>query len=150
SPHVAGIAALLRAIQPTVSYAELTSWLYAGADDVGLDATRQGHGRANAFRSARLASRGTLADFKGEHKIIAFPNPYRPANGTLAISVPSSIAGSGLSVKVFTQNGELVRTLRSTSWDGKNDSGFAVASGLYLLLVETDKGKGKGRIALLH
>lgn len=148
SPHVAGVAALLRSNQPAAGQAQVVAWLFAGADNIGQDPAYQGKGRLDAFRSMRLAN-NSLAGFQGESKVIAFPNPFHPSLGTLSISVPPKIAGGQLTVKVFDGAGELVRTLRSPNWDGRNEAGSLVASGVYVLLVETANGKGTGRVAVL-
>jgi flagellar hook assembly protein FlgD len=60
------------------------------------------------------------------------------------------MAASGLEVKVYTQEGELVRKLDSSSWDGKNDAGAPVASGVYLFRVKTDKDSAVGKMALVR
>ena len=89
------------------------------------------------------------ADLEG---VIAFPNPYKPNQGTLTIANLTNEAD----ILVFTIAGELVRSMSYTSadgrtyWDGKNDSGPPVASGVYLVLVKSSDGKKILKVALLR
>ncbi len=69
-----------------------------------------------------------------------YPNPFNP-NTTIEYELPKS---GNVEVKVFSINGQLVKTLESTRqvqgmhsvvWDGKNNNGQTVASGLYIYQV---------------
>lgn len=79
----------------------------------------------------------------------AYPNPYRPGDGELTFSdLP---VGSDL--VIFTVNGEIVVRMDAVpspeiTWDGKNMSGNAVASGIYLWQV--DPGDKKGKIIVIR
>ena len=70
-----------------------------------------------------------------------YPNPFNPAT---TVSFTAAIGSRGY-VKVFSLRGELVRTLhsgefqtRAFRWDGTDDRGAAVASGVYLIRATTD------------
>ena len=87
-------------------------------------------------------------------------NPWKPGQGELEIRyvVTAAAAGGTVSVKVYTLGGELVKTLVSESqpegsypvkWDGRNSRGQRVASGIYLLLVETRAGKRLQKLAVI-
>jgi ligand-binding sensor domain-containing protein len=88
------------------------------------------------------------------NKIKIFPNPYFvPANQLLAIDGLSQNA----TVKIITIAGRLVRSLTSlggriAQWDGRDDMGNAVASGVYLVSVISQDGKSAtvGKVAVIH
>ncbi|MBI4385803.1 MAG: S8 family serine peptidase [Elusimicrobia bacterium] len=152
SPLVAGLSALLLAADPARAPDQIRTLLRSSAESVGQDPTVQGAGRVNAFLAARLSNRGTLSDFAGREKSIAVPNPFRPSqSGSVLLSVPTSLAGSGVRVKIYTMDGRLVRDLgANTSWDGRNDAGNPVATGTYLFFVKTDRGQTTGKVALIR
>jgi len=58
SPHVAGVAALIRALHPEFSPEQVKQVLRSGADDIGATGfdTQFGYGRLNASRSLTLAA----------------------------------------------------------------------------------------------
>ncbi len=150
SPIVAGLAALLWSAVPAMSSATLAGVLTRSADALG-DPTLYGAGRVNAFRAMRLATKGTLSTFAGEAKAIAFPSPADFKNGSVSFALPPSASVPGLKIKVFTQSGELVKTLPGLAWDGKNESGLPVASGVYIFLAtDGDTVRARGRLAVLR
>jgi flagellar hook assembly protein FlgD len=103
------------------------------------------------LRSMRLAVRGTLADFEGDQKAIAIPNPFRPSQtGSVTITIPTSLQSSNAKIKIYTVDARLVRTLTGQTWDGKNDSGNPVVSGTYVFHVKTDAGTTVGRLAVIR
>lgn len=167
APHVAGLAALILAAKPNFTPAQVQTAIRGGAENIGvaglasarfgLDAGGRplgniaGAGRINAFRSLRLAVNGTLADFAGDQKAIAFPNPFRTASaGTVSFSVPLSLQSSHSTINIYAVDGQLVRELPGLAWDGKNTEGKLVASGTYIFLVSTDKGHTRGRVAVIR
>jgi|WetSurMetagenome_2_1015567.scaffolds.fasta_scaffold296588_2 flagellar hook assembly protein FlgD len=72
-----------------------------------------------------------------------FPNPFNPSTVIkYQVSKPGNVE-----IKIFNVNGQLVKTFESmnqvagsfsVSWDGKNNDGQAVASGLYICHVAFD------------
>lgn len=160
SPIGAGVAALVLAAKPEKTPDEVETILRGSAVGIGVSAAQaqtlpagdtSGAGLLNALRAMKLAN-GTLASYEGDQKVIGFPNPFRPGeHGNATISVPTSLQGKDLKVRIYTIDGQLVRELGTkTTWDGKNDSGNWVASGTYILLVGTDKGTQRGRLAVLR
>ncbi len=79
-----------------------------------------------------------------------FPNPFRPAHGPAEVTINNVPAGTR--VRFYTMAGELVRELRADSgsvqWDGKNQEGRAVASGVYLGIADSDGNIKKFRLAV--
>jgi len=93
----------------------------------------------------------------------AFPNRINPVNSEKAAirySV-SSIETGNITVRIYNLNGELVRTLESfhqingntdytSLWDGKNDSGEFVSSGVYLVHVGLGGSKNIQRVVVIR
>lgn len=152
SPMAAGLAALIWSAKPAYTAAQVFDAMKNSADDLGAAGPDRdfGWGRINAMKALRLAATGTTR-FAGTSKAVAYPNPFRPATQRLVtFTVPQEMSASGLEVKVYTSEGELVRKLESSSWDGKNDAGAPVASGVYVFRVKTDKDSAVGKMALIR
>ena len=69
-----------------------------------------------------------------------YPNPFNP-NTTIEYQIPEN---GDVEIKILNINGKLVRTFKNTHtssgsfsvvWDGKNNTGQSVASGLYIYQV---------------
>jgi hypothetical protein len=91
------------------------------------------------------------ADFAA---IRVYPNPWRKDRHS-GTPITFDQLTTNTTIKIFTVAGHLVRTLPRANtrviWDLKNDSGDAVASGLYLYLLESDKGsKTRGKLVVIH
>jgi hypothetical protein len=74
-----------------------------------------------------------------------FPNPFNPAT-TIPVSVP---AAAEVTLKIYSILGEEVRTLHTGvleagrhwfTWDGRNNAGRGVATGVYLTRLTTPAG----------
>lgn len=151
SPMTAGLAALVWSAKPSYSAAQVFDTLRNSADDLGAPGPDGdfGYGRINAMKALRLAVTGT-EQFPGTRKAVAYPNPFRPkTHRRITFTIPEQISASGLEIKVYTSEGELVKKLDSPSWDGRNEAGVMVASGVYLFRVKTGKDAAVGRFALL-
>lgn len=95
----------------------------------------------------------------GVDGIKAYPNPcrFRSDGYTRIDFIP---VADEATVYIYTIAGELVRTLnddaeifrgqysKQARWDGRNDDGEAVASGVYLVLTKTSGGIKKEKIAV--
>jgi len=152
SPMAAGLAALIWSAKPAYSSDQIFVTMKNSADDLGPAGPDRdfGWGRINALKALRLAMTGTTR-YAGTSKAVAYPNPFRPASQRLVtFSVPQQILGSGLEVKVYTSEGELVKKLDSISWDGRNEAGAPVASGVYVFRVKTDRDSATGKMALIR
>lgn len=103
--------------------------------------------------------RGTVALFTpyrdyGEEilEISIEPNPFNPLLGRM-IFTGSSLANMG-EARFYTPDGRLVRRLDNQAaamgWDGFNDNGDRVASGVYLIVTHSDDGKAaRGKVAVI-
>lgn len=75
-----------------------------------------------------------------------YPNPFRPSS--VAGAVRFANLPYDTSVRIYTLLGELIREFKTGydgtgTWDGKNEKGAEVASGVYLAFIEPPGGKGK-------
>jgi hypothetical protein len=87
-------------------------------------------------------------------KLSVYPNPYLVPNGSL-LTVDGLVANSSL--KILPIDGRLIREVRTPGgrigfWDGKDDGGNVVASGIYLIVGFTDDGSqtGIGKVAVIR
>ena len=83
-----------------------------------------------------------------------FPNPFNPST-TIEYALP---ARTRVSLRVYDARGALVRTLfdgienggtRRVTWDGRNDAGVAVASGVYLCRIDAAGSTRTRKMTLL-
>lgn len=83
-------------------------------------------------------------------EIYAYPNPFKVELGTEKVTFAHLPFGA--EIKIFTTSGELIKELDSTNqWDGRNQSGKYVASGVYLYVVKAEgKENSIGKIALIR
>ncbi len=81
-----------------------------------------------------------------------FPNPFNPST-SIVISVPSGMEGSEVDLSIYDLLGRRVKELfsgtlvpgeHSLRWDGKDDSGRRVSSGIYVCVAMVD-GKISGQ-----
>lgn len=152
SPMTAGLAALIWSVNPSTTALQVKNIIFDTADDLGTTGPDRsyGYGRINALKAIRKAA-NEKASLKGETKAVSYPNPFRPRTQRLVtFSVPAEIFSSNAVVKVYTSEGELVRKLEALTWDGKNEAGADVASGIYIFRVKTDKDSAVGKLALIR
>ncbi len=151
SPMVAGLAALVYSQKPLFTPAQIQNAIRSGAESTGAASSSQGAGRINVFRTLRFAVKGTLADFDGEVRPTAFPNPFKPSQvGSVAFAIPPSLQGANMGIKIYTLDGAFIRAVSGQSWNGKNNEGAPVASGTYMFVVTTSAGTGRGRVSVLR
>jgi subtilisin family serine protease len=88
SPHVAGVAALIRATHPEYSPEQVRQALRKGADDIGAAGidSQFGYGRLNATRSLAVAT-PLMAQLSG---------PAVTLSGLTQVDVTGSVGGAGL------------------------------------------------------
>jgi hypothetical protein len=96
-------------------------------------------------------SASTGVDERGENGPVEFalgqnfPNPFNPST-TIPYAVPGTVAGE-TRLTIFNSSGQEVRTLVSgpvtpgrhtARWDGRDDRGRFVSSGMYVARLKTD------------
>jgi hypothetical protein len=86
-----------------------------------------------------------------------YPNPFNPST-IIQFTVPSSPGGSRVTLAVYDIKGRLVKRLvdgrlepglHRTAWDGRDDRGMKVASGVYLARITVDGRKRNIKMSLL-
>ena len=98
-------------------------------------------------------------------KTVSYPNPFMLSdpnfnNGNMTITINTFTTVTRISVKIYNVAGTLVRTLNTGSeissmnpgaavWDGRNDAGRFVASGVYIYVIDTDVGQAVGKITVI-
>jgi ligand-binding sensor domain-containing protein len=85
----------------------------------------------------------------GLEKIIAFPNPFVIRSDGDSLKFNYSKSGT---VRLFTVAGELVAELPvNTPWNGRNQKGEKVVSGVYLyILTDSDGNVGRGKVLVIR
>ena len=115
--------------------------------------------QVNAFTTFMLAGAKVIASIDN---IISYPNPWYPEKDTYA-KITFIPLNSQPKIYIYNIAGELVRTLHDGQeinstpqgymealWNGKNNSGDNVASGIYLYLVKCNKGEKTGKIGIMR
>lgn len=100
---------------------------------------------------------GSLSQLRAgvqEQTLRAYPNPFNPSS-TLHYAIP---ANGNVQLVVYNQMGQVVRTLVSewqsqgiyqVAWDGRDELGRAVASGLYIGRLQTQSATQEMKLLLL-
>lgn len=83
------------------------------------------------------------------HDIVAYPNPFVIRYGDEELNF--NLQGDA-DVRIFAISGELVKRLSvNEPWKGRNESGNDVASGVYLYIVNDERGNvGRGKFLLIR
>ncbi len=93
---------------------------------------------------------GIGAPAKDLSEVIPFPNPFMIESGTENLTFDRLPYQA--TVRIYTVSGELIREVKSgNQWDGRNQGGELVASGIYLFYVQDSSGKSAiGKIAVIR
>jgi Ca-activated chloride channel family protein len=91
-------------------------------------------------------------------EVTSYPNPFN-ALTTINVRLAHGATGSEVSVRIFNTLGQVVRTFDPTplaktgkatyTWDGRNDDGRVLASGMYLLVVSSSAGNSTAKLMLV-
>jgi ligand-binding sensor domain-containing protein len=82
-------------------------------------------------------------------RLVAYPNPF---TDNLYVRYEAQVGGeAGHAVKIYDLSGRLVRSIQPLSsgsgtimWDGKNETGQEITTGIYFIRVQTASGKTLG------
>jgi len=83
-----------------------------------------------------------------------YPNPYSLSSGK-----PLTFWGTGVpyaTIKIYTLNGELVKTLKETkgedkiTWDGRNEDGDRIVRGIYFFTTKNPKERNTGKFTVVR
>lgn len=90
--------------------------------------------------------------------IRAYPNPFNPSTN-LRVRLPDKTFAKDVSLKIFNILGQLVKSLdvsdlndqrdRTIVWNGKDDNGAAVSSGVYLAVLSTPQKRYTVKLLLM-
>jgi len=89
----------------------------------------------------------------------AYPVPWKPFDGkdetgTIQDGITFTNLSDICNIKIFTISGELVNEIKhfgkyEERWDGKNDKGKDVASGVYIYMIENEREKKIGKLMVI-
>ena len=152
APNVTGIVSLMLALQPRLTPSRVRSILVQSADDVGAPGfdNLTGFGRVNAFKAVRAIPGALIPPPKNE--TVPMPNPFIAQGlNRVTFRIPEDLGGTVVQVKIINAAGVPVRTITNNNiWDGKNDNGASVASGVYFYELETTQGKSRNKVFLVR
>ena len=86
-----------------------------------------------------------------------YPNPFNPST-IISFTIPDEMARQNVSLKIYSINGELIKTFFEkdlptgnyvTRWEGTNETGLAVPSGIYLYKVTAGNKFVTGKMSLI-
>ncbi len=116
------------------------------------------NGRGGDLYSLHYRDPASVADqpgFPAPLRIAELPNPFAPGD-RISLSLDRS---SHVDASILSADGRAIRTLarasfpeglRELAWDGLDDAGRPVASGLYFVRIVGDRGRAVGRTVLLR
>jgi subtilisin family serine protease len=163
APFVAGLAALIISQNPAFTPKEVEERLEATCDDIltpGRD-FYSGWGRVNVYRA--LTNNKNVYYVTGFQNVKSYPNPFYPnVHGRVTIRLPQAYQSvENFKITIYNVAGMPVRVFNSVSletsmgeeglayWDGRNDNGDMVASGLYFYVIDTGGKKFRGKITVI-
>lgn len=93
-------------------------------------------------------------------QVVVYPNPFRlwrDDEVTFGGKEPDQRLTSDATIRIYTISGELVTIIEETdgdgnaTWDGKNQNGEEVVSGVYIYLITSDDGRTiTGKLAVIR
>ncbi|MCG6914629.1 T9SS type A sorting domain-containing protein, partial [bacterium BMS3Abin03] len=87
-----------------------------------------------------------------------YPNPFNPST-IISFTIPYDLTNSDVTLSIYDIQGKLIRTLVSenlsggnylTKWNGKNDIGNPVASGVYIYNLQVSNKQVSGKMMLVR
>jgi hypothetical protein len=111
-----------------------------------------------AALSGESVAQATPAGGKLISSVGNYPNPFNPVT-TIRVEFSSDLAAGEASVRIYSADGSLVKDLWSgtisqgsfeRTWDGMNDEGMKVASGLYFYRVTAGSDSRTGKMLLVR
>ena len=98
------------------------------------------------------------ADTVSEVSVAAYPNPFN-ASTTIRVKLPPSVSPDQVAVRMFNTLGQVVRTFDAMAmagtgrasyvWDGRNDQGVAMASGMYVFVLSSPRGNQSMKLMMV-
>jgi hypothetical protein len=154
-PLVAGSAALLMEARPDATNAEIMNALRQTASQAGAPDRLYGFGIVDAAAAASYLSSAVAEGppSRGE-TLLAYPNPFNPAT-TIAYTIP---ARARVTLAVFDVRGTRVATLvdeeqspgrHAVTWNARDPRGAPLASGVYLVRLDSAASQQRRKIVLV-
>ncbi len=164
TPFVAGLGALILSHLGGLAPSDVRRIIEKTAEDIPPSGWDQetGWGRINAY----YALTAYYVAGKIVHMAMNYPNPFRPAEEnytTIYFTTKRTVVDK--SIGIYNLAGELVLDIEGSSiymdkwyddgyvykyeWDGRNDYGERVASGIYIYVVNADGNKKVGKLAII-
>lgn len=114
--------------------------IYSGVNIVDI-------GAEGAIMSMTVSGAGIIVPLAGA---IPAPNPFYPGKGIMTFAVSEAMGAQNMKIRIYNFAGDKIRDLaNSTAWDGKDDHGDCVSTGLYFFTVETTMGKSTGKLTVI-
>ena len=171
---IAGACALLKEAHPHWSADSVKAVLFATATR-SVKSDTFGFGVPRVDSAYKLFPPDSITDVPGDQIGVIFPNPFIPASQPrvyfqLNVTRPASEAR----ISIFSASGALIDTITLDAtimsrpgrygvngdvalleqigayWDGRNEAGKPVSSGLYLAVLQTTFGRGAAKFALVR
>lgn len=146
--HVSGAIALLKEVHPNLTGHEIKLALYHTAYDLGAtgEDNTYGQGLIDVYAAYQYLSANYLnnPDITFPKRIKLYPNYPNPFNPTTTIKY-DLFENSFINITIFTVAGKRVKTLinrietpgyKKVIWNGINDSGEQVSTGIYIYRLE--------------
>jgi len=99
------------------------------------------------------------SDLPVDFCLSAYPNPFN-ANTTIRFKLPSENNSQNISITIFNSLGQAIRIFENEpnsnaneikiNWDGADQNGNAVASGIHFVQIKIGKSTATLKITLLH
>jgi hypothetical protein len=88
----------------------------------------------------------------------AYPNPFN-ASTTIRVALPPGVNADQVGVRIFNTLGQVVRSFdpaelagtgrASYVWDGRNDAGATLASGMYVFVLSSPRGNQSAKLMMI-
>jgi len=164
TPFVSGLAALILSHLGGLAPSDVRRIIEKTAEDIGNSGWDQetGWGRINAYNAlTAYYVAGNIV-----HMTMNYPNPFKPREENYTtIYFTTKRAVVDKSIGIYNLAGEMVLNVEGSSiymdkwhddgyvykyeWDGRNDYGERVASGIYIYVVNADGNKKVGKLAVV-
>jgi subtilisin family serine protease len=158
TPLAAGVAALVLSAHPGLTPMQVREALLKTADRASTPDNTYGYGLIDALAAVHYW--GSPQALPDQFKLLStFPNPFDRQSGELHI-VADLANETNVQIKVYNLLGQKVATVwsgirsagnkRQWLWDGRDDAGNRLASGVYLLQFRAGSYRAVTRLTLLQ
>lgn len=111
---------------------------------------------SNVAEAAPVSPPVTPVVEKNLDNLVVYPNPYRPNSGSARNGIIFGKLTGQAKIEIYTLTGQKLKEIQkdnqenSYRWDGRNEQGEELASGVYLAIVTNEGGEKKtGKIVIM-